>query len=95
MSTEWNAEQTHRLDGNAAAGLLGEIFNLEMTTAICTCANCGNVGAIGELMLYGGEMGKVLRCPACESLVICITHHPSGYWMDFRGATVLRVVEAG
>jgi hypothetical protein len=30
----------HRLDGNAAGGLLGEIFPFEMTTAQVTCANC-------------------------------------------------------
>ena len=95
MSSERNAEQTHRLDGNAAAGILGEIFSVEMTTAICTCANCGKVGAIGELMLYGGEMGKVLRCPTCEHLVICITHPPSGYRLDFRGATILQVAAVG
>ena len=30
-----------KLDGNAIAGLLGEIFAVEMTTAHGTCASCG------------------------------------------------------
>ena len=29
------------LDGNAVAGLLQEVFAVEMTTAIGTCGNCG------------------------------------------------------
>ena len=30
-----------RLDGNAAAGDLAEVFHAEMTTAIGVCATCG------------------------------------------------------
>ena len=30
-----------RLDGNAAGGLLNEIFPFEMTAAEATCAGCG------------------------------------------------------
>ena len=29
------------LDGNAVAGLLQEVFAVEMTTAVGTCASCG------------------------------------------------------
>jgi hypothetical protein len=29
------------LDGNAAAGILNEIFALEMTSSSIKCANCG------------------------------------------------------
>ena len=35
------------LDGNAVAGLLGEVFAVEMTTAIGTCGNCGATDAVG------------------------------------------------
>jgi Family of unknown function (DUF6510) len=31
------------LDGNAIAGLLQEVFAVQMTTAIGTCAGCGAV----------------------------------------------------
>ena len=30
-----------RLDGNAAAGLLAEVFAFEITAAELTCASCG------------------------------------------------------
>ena len=32
------------LDGNAAAGLLAEVFTMEATTAVVTCAGCGGPG---------------------------------------------------
>ena len=31
------------LDGNAVAGMLGEVFAVEMTTATGICGNCGAV----------------------------------------------------
>ncbi len=33
------------LDGNAAAGVMAEVFQLEMTMAVTTCASCGAVTA--------------------------------------------------
>jgi NAD-dependent SIR2 family protein deacetylase len=80
-----------RLDGNAAAGLLREVFALEMTTAYSTCGHCGKSGQFGELMLYGSEIGLVLRCPECDHMLLCITHTPEGYWLDLRGLQVIRI----
>ena len=41
-----------KLDGNAAAGDLEQIFAFEVTTAVGTCANCGAVGAVGGTNVY-------------------------------------------
>ena len=78
------------LDGNGAAGLLREVFAVEMTTASCTCAECGRVSAVGALHLYGGAMGSVLRCPSCEALVLCITSVPFGLFIELRGIVHVR-----
>jgi hypothetical protein len=93
VGNELDANDAQRLDGNAAAGLLREIFAMEMTTALGTCGGCGKSGTLGELMLYGGETGVVLRCPACDHLLICITHTPEGYWLDLSGLKILRIVQ--
>jgi hypothetical protein len=37
------------LDGNAIAGLLQEVFAVEMTTAIGTCGECGAAGPVGAV----------------------------------------------
>jgi len=78
-------EDLVRLDGNGAAGVLREVFAVEMTTASCIFAACGRVSAVGGLLLYGGAMVTVLRCPSCEALVLCITSVPSGHFIELRG----------
>ena len=42
------------LDGNAIAGLLQEVFAVEMTTAIGTCGGCGAAGPVGGVGWAGG-----------------------------------------
>jgi hypothetical protein len=91
------SDESLRRDGNAAAGLLAEIFVFEMTTAQSTCASCGYSAPLGSLLLYGGEMGAILRCPSCEHVQARIVHVPERggqYWMDMRGMTALRITPA-
>ena len=81
-----------RLDGNAAGGLLNEIFPFEMTAAEATCGGCGTMRPIGELMLYGHGLGAVLRCTHCDTALIRITHIRESYWLDLSGMSCLRIV---
>jgi hypothetical protein len=80
-----------RLDGNAAAGLLAEVFCFEMTTASATCAGCGALAPVGALMVYGGEMGAILRCPGCDTAIIRVARTRGRYWLDLRGAAGVRI----
>lgn len=87
------SDDPRRLDGNAAAGVLEEIFAFEVTAAQTTCARCGRTGPLGTLLLYGGEIGIVLRCPGCEGILLRVA--PEGgqngrYWIDMRGMRTLR-----
>jgi Family of unknown function (DUF6510) len=43
------------LDGNAVAGLLQEVFAVEMTTAVGTCARCGAAGPVGRVIRGSGS----------------------------------------
>ncbi len=79
------------LDANAAAGVLQEIFGTDMTAAPTECANCGNEGEIGTLLAFTQAPGIVLRCPACESVVVRITQTPDAFYIDARGAVYLRL----
>lgn len=88
------SEESLRLDGNAAAGVLGEIFALEMTSAESTCAHCGHVAPLGSLVLYGGQMGTILRCPTCEQVqmrVVRIPERGGQYWIEMQGISRLRL----
>ena len=79
------------LDGNAAAGVLAELFAVEMTDARARCAGCGAAGAVASLRLYGHGMGLVLRCPGCGDAVLRVGRGPRGYTVDLRGAVGLEV----
>ncbi|MDP9362738.1 MAG: DUF6510 family protein [Chloroflexota bacterium] len=80
-----------RLDGNAAGGLLAEVFRVEMTAAYAFCAGCGAGAPVGELMRYGHEMGAILRCPGCDTAVIRVARTGDRHWLDLRGASALRI----
>ena len=86
--SEFGAEAL-RLDGNAAAGMLAEVFPFEMTSAQSACVGCGLTGPLGALWLYGGEMGIVLRCPACHQVQLRLVRARGRYWIDMRGMTTL------
>jgi hypothetical protein len=35
-------------------------------------------------------MGAILRCPHCDTAILRVGVTSSAYWVDVRGATVLR-----
>lgn len=82
-----------KLDGNAIAGLLGEIFTMEMTVAESTCGGCGRVDAIGGVEVYVSAPGAVVRCPGCGGVLMRIVHGPGRYWVDLSGIRVLELKE--
>lgn len=79
------------LDANATAGLLYEIFGAEMTASPTECATCGSQREIGDLLAFTQGPGIVLRCSACESVVLRIVQTPHAIYLDARGAVYLRL----
>jgi len=78
------------LDGNAVAGLLQEVFAVEMTTAIGTCNRCGATDRVGALHVFQGA-GIVLRCPHCDNALVTIVKDGPRVWMGFAGVRTLQV----
>ena len=79
------------LDGNAAAGVLAEVFLMETTMAVTTCASCGAVRPLGELRAYLQAPGAVLRCPTCGVVQLRMVRSRTRAWLDFQGMRVLQV----
>ena len=79
------------LDGNAAAGVLADVFVSEMTTATMTCATCGAVARMGELPAYLQAPGAVLRCATCGAVQVRMVRAPDRAWLDLRGVQALQV----
>ena len=79
-----------RLDGNAAAGTLGEVFSFEVTTAEYACNGCGRAGRLGGAMVYEvRELGTIVRCPSCDNALIRLAHNRERHMVDLRGMRYL------
>jgi len=79
------------LDGNAAGGMLYDIFSAEMTASPTQCASCGREEQMGELLAFTQSPGVVLRCPACDNIVMRVVHTDQFMYLDARGAVYLRI----
>jgi hypothetical protein len=81
---------TLMLDGNAVAGLLQEVFAVEMTTAVGTCDGCGASEPIGAVHAFLGA-GVVLRCRHCSNVLAKVTKSDSRIWITLPGIRSLEL----
>jgi Family of unknown function (DUF6510) len=79
------------LDGNAAAGPLAELFTVELTAAIASCAHCGRSAPLASHVLYADAPALVIRCPTCHQVVLRYGHIGSRVRLDLNGITSLLV----
>ena len=77
------------VDGNAIGGLLIEVFGAEMTTATGTCGNCGFVSQVAELSVYLPRLGTVVRCRACEAVLMTFVKIRGVTCVDLQGLASL------
>ena len=78
-----------RLDGNAAAGLLAEVFTAEATSALIACAGCGAGGAVGTTHVYDRGPGVVVRCPQCAQVLMRFARVRGSMIADLRGVATI------
>jgi len=78
------------LDGNALAGMLEAMFGTDMTAIPGRCAHCGTINMVGAMRAYIGGPGAVLRCPACDGVVLRVVETAEATYVDARGAAYLR-----
>ena len=86
------AASDEALDGNAAAGVLSEVFAMDVTAAIGQCAGCGQQSPLGATVAYLQAPGVVLRCRGCDLVLVRVVTGPDRYWVDLSGLSVLRVM---
>jgi Family of unknown function (DUF6510) len=83
-------DDEQRLDGNAAAGALGEVFSFEVTMAEYACGGCESTDRLGGAMVYEvRELGIIVRCPSCENALIRLAHNRGRHVIDLRGISYL------
>jgi hypothetical protein len=88
-------EMELRLDGNAAAGVLRELFMHEMSAARGQCAACGAIMQLGNQHLYASPRspGAVLRCASCEEVLLVVVHADGWYRLGTRGLVWLEILD--
>jgi hypothetical protein len=79
------------VDGNALAGVFGELFQHELTLATGTCGACGRSGPLAETRVYAQAPGAVLRCPGCEAVLFTIVREDGRYWLGFDSLRCLAI----
>jgi hypothetical protein len=77
------------VDGNAIGGLLASVFGTEMTTATGTCGSCGAVAMVAELPVYLTEIGTVVRCRSCGSVLMVFVSRREVTCVDLMGLASL------
>ena len=79
-----------RLDGNAIAGVLEDIFGRDVTVATGRCRGCGAERMLGAVHVYYAA-GVVVRCPDCDSVLLRIVRDGGRTWLDLSGLSVLQL----
>lgn len=80
-----------RLDGNAAAGPLRDLFAVDLTAARSTCARCGATRLLAEHELYADAPALVVRCPSCTGVVLRYAVDGTRIRLELTGARLLMV----
>lgn len=62
-----------RVDGNAAGGMLLELFGRDMTTARAACAHCDREAELADAIAELDPTGVILLCRGCgRTLLTCL-----------------------
>jgi len=84
-----------RLDGNAAGGILAEVFAVDVTAARSRCAGCGTTSMLGAHHLYADAPALVLRCPNCTGMVLRVGSREGRLLLDMSGSSLLEIPVPG
>jgi ribosomal protein S27E len=78
-------------DGNALAGPVGDLFRVDLTTAVGRCTGCGRTAAMAEARVFDHAPGVVARCPACDQVLLRLVRGSGRAWLDLRGLSYLQL----
>lgn len=89
--TEHDTTTGRLLDGNAAAGPLAELFGIDLSGAVATCAMCGHRAPLAAHRLYADAPALVIRCPNCIGVVVRYASTGARLRLDMTGTRLLTI----
>ncbi|MBW9119077.1 hypothetical protein JNB63_03130 [Microbacterium trichothecenolyticum] len=60
------------VDGNAAAGMLWDVFGADVTALVGVCGGCGDTSALAEAVVELDEAAAIVRCRACTHTLFTV-----------------------
>jgi len=79
------------LDGNVLAGPLGELFAVDITSAMGQCASCGARNPMAMARVYVDAPGMVARCRSCDAVIVRLVRSGGQAWLDMQGISSLQL----
>jgi hypothetical protein len=79
------------LDGNAAAGPLGDLLGFDITTTVGRCAGCRVAMRMAQCRMYSAGPGLVLRCASCDRVLLRLVVAEDRAWLDMTGLACLQI----
>jgi hypothetical protein len=69
---------TTTVDGNAAAGLLTEVFDGDVTLLVGVCGGCRAEAALAETVVEIDESAAIVRCRSCTHTLFTVLRAGDG-----------------
>jgi len=84
------SETSGPVDGNAVAGVLGSAYSIDVTLAVVRCVSCGHTDVLARTRVHRSAMGAVVRCVACDAVLVVVVERPDGTLVSTPGASWIR-----
>ncbi|GAA2228442.1 DUF6510 family protein [Herbiconiux moechotypicola] len=78
-----------RVDGNAAAGALAEVFCFDVTEVLGECAHCGARALLAEAEAELDDEGVIVLCRSCGHTLLTYLSTPAGRSLQLPGLASL------
>lgn len=79
------------IDGNALAGPLSEVFEVDVTVAAVRCEACGDTAVLAQAIVYEKPHALIARCSACDAVLMMVLQKSDATEIDFSGVAWMRL----
>jgi len=69
---------TSTVDGNAAAGMLWDVFGTDVTALVGVCGGCGAAAPFAETIVELDEAAAIVRCRSCTHTLFTVLREDHG-----------------
>lgn len=79
-----------RVDGNALAGILSDLFTGDPTTMVGECGPCGAEAVLADAVVELDPAGAIVICRSCTHTLFTVLAAPDGVHWEIAGLRSVR-----